>query len=125
MKSGYGIEMNSTATLSSNAPSSHITGTQHAISYFPEFAYQKYWRLHDVKSAGYNASFWLKPNEYSTYNSRVHFTPIWFPDSSYTPITRILDAWTPAGMLTLQLQRTITISGNLFSDWHIAPQNPK
>lgn len=125
MKSGYGIEMNSITTLSSNAPSSHITGTQHAISYFPEFSYQKYWRLHDVKSAGFNASFWLKPNEYSTYNSRVHFTPIWFPNSSYTPITRIIDAWTPAGMLTLQLQRTITISGNLFSDWHIAPQNPK
>ncbi|WP_018885735.1 hypothetical protein [Paenibacillus massiliensis] len=125
LKSGYGIEINSTTSLSSNSPSSHITGAQHALSYFPEFTYQKYWRLHDVKAPGYNANFWLKPNEYSTYNSRVHFTPIWFPDGRYTPITRILDAWTPAGMLTLQLQSTITISGNLFSDWHIAPQNPK
>lgn len=125
LKSGYGIEINCTTSLSSNAPSSHITGAQHAISYFPEFAYQKYWRLHDIKSAGYSARFWLKPNEYSTYESRVHFTPIWFPDGPYTPTTRILDAWTPAGMLSLQLQSTITISGNLFSDWHIAPQNPK
>ncbi|MGG4220607.1 hypothetical protein ABEW32_20595 [Paenibacillus jamilae] len=125
LKSGYGIEINSTTSLSSNAPSSHITGAQHAISYFPEFAYQKYWWLHDVKTPGYSASFWLKPNEYSTYESRVHFTPIWFPDGPYTPITRILDAWTPAGMLSLQLQSTITISGNLFSDWHIAPQNTK
>lgn len=125
LKSGYGIEINSTTSLSSNAPSSHITGAQHAISYFPEFTYQKYWRLHDVKVPGYSASFWLKPNEYSTYESPVHFTPIWFPDGPYTPITRILDAWTPAGMLTLQLQSTITISGNLFSDWHIAPQNTK
>ncbi len=125
LKSGYGIEINSTTSLSSNAPSSHITGAQHAISYFPEFTYQKYWRLHDVKVPGYSASFWLKPNEYSTYESPVHFTPIWFPDGPYSPITRILDAWTPAGMLTLQLQSTITISGNLFSDWHIAPQNTK
>ncbi|AIQ70266.1 hypothetical protein [Paenibacillus graminis] len=125
MKSGYGIEINTTTALSSNAPSSHITRAQHAVSYFPEFAYQNYWRLHDIKSSGYSTSFWLKPNEYSTYQSRVHFTPIWFPNGSYTPITRILDAWTPEGMLTIQLQKSITISGNLFSDWHVAPENPK
>lgn len=125
MKSGYGIEINTNTALSSNAPSNHITGVQHAVSYFPEFAYQKYWRLHDIKSSGYNASFWLKPNVYSTYQSRVHFTPIWFPDGHYKPLTRILDAWTPDGMLTVQLQSFVTISGNLFSDWHIAPENPK
>ncbi|OME51797.1 hypothetical protein BSK59_19950 [Paenibacillus odorifer] len=124
MKSGYGIVINTTTALSSNAPSSHITGAQHAVSYFPEFAYQKYWRLQDVKAIGFSSSFWLKPNEYSTYQSRVHFTPIWFPDGFYTPITRILDAWTPEGMLMIQLQSSIAISGNLFSDWHIAPENP-
>ncbi|WP_042196331.1 hypothetical protein [Paenibacillus camerounensis] len=122
MKSGYGLEINTTTTLSSNAPSNHITGAQHAVTYFPEYNYQNYWRLHDLKDRSYSASFWLKPNEFSTYNSRVHFTPIWFPDGPYTPITRVLDAWTPDGMLTLQMQDTITISGNLFSDWHIAPK---
>lgn len=125
MKSGYGLEINTTTTLSSNAPSNHITGAQHAVTYFPEYSYQSYWRLHDLKERSNNASFWLKTNEFSTYNSRVHFTPIWFPDGPYTPITRVLDAWTPDGMLTLQLQDTITISGNLFSDWHIAPQKTK
>jgi hypothetical protein len=125
MKSGYGIEITSNSTTSSNAPSSHITGAQHAVTYFPEFSYQTYWRLHDLKSGGVNASFWLKTNEYSSYQSRVHFTPVWFPDGPYSPITHILDAWTPEGMLTLQLQETITISGNLFSDWHIAPKKTK
>jgi len=122
IKSGYGLEMNIVTTLSSNAPSSHITGAQNAISYFPEFNYQKYWRLYDLKTSGYHANFWLKPNDFSTYQSRVHFTPIWYPDGTYIPITRILDAWTPDGMLTLQTQSTITISDNLFSDWHIAPK---
>lgn len=122
IKSGYGIEMDTSTVLSSNAPSSHITGAQNAVSYFPEFNYQTYWRLHDLKTGGLSADFWLKPNEYSTYQSRVHFTPIWYPDGSYTPITHVLDAWTPDGMLTLQLQSSITISDNLFSDWHIAPQ---
>lgn len=121
IKSGYGIEMDVSADVSSNAPSSHLTGAQNAVSYFPEFNYRTYWRLHDPKTSGLNADFWLKPNDFSTYQSRVHFTPIWYPDGFYTPITRVLDAWTPDGMLTLQLQSAITISGNLFSDWHIAP----
>lgn len=121
IKSGYGIEMDVSTVLSSNAPSSHMTGVQNAVSYFPEFNYQTYWRLHDLKTNGWNANHWLKPNDFSTYQSRVHFTPIWYPDGSYTPITRVLDAWTPDGMLTLQLQSSITISDNLFSDWHIAP----
>lgn len=121
MKSGYGIELNTATSLAFNAPSSHITGAQNAVSYFPEFHYDTYWRLHDLKTRGLQAEFWLKPNDYSTYQSRVHFTPIWYPDGSYTPITRVLDAWTPDGMLTLQLQSSITISDNLFSDWRIAP----
>ncbi|KFN12317.1 hypothetical protein [Paenibacillus macerans] len=125
LKSGYGIDLRTSTILSSNAPGSHITGAQTAVSYFPEFLYQSYWRLHDLKTGGYNVSFWLKPNDFSTYESRVHFTPIWYPDGSYTPITRVMDAWTPDGMLTLQLQTPITISGNLFSDWHIAPQKNK
>ncbi|GIQ68330.1 hypothetical protein [Xylanibacillus composti] len=121
IKSGYGIEMDVSTAVSSNAPSSHMTGAQNAVSYFPEFNYQTYWRLHDLKTNGLNANLWLMPNVFSTYQSRVHFTPIWYPDGPYTPITRVLDAWTPDGMLTLQLQSSITISDNLFSDWHIAP----
>ncbi|GIO47389.1 hypothetical protein [Paenibacillus azoreducens] len=121
IKSGYGIEMDVSADVPSNAPSSHLTGAQNAVSYFPEFNYRTYWRLHDSKTSGLKADFGLKPNDFSTYQSRVHFTPIWYPDGFYTPITRVLDAWTPDGMLTLQLQSAITISGNLFSDWHISP----
>lgn len=125
VKSGYGIDIRPSTVLSSNAPVSHITGAQTVVSYFPEFQYKSYWRLHDLKTGGYDATFWLKSNEYSTYQSRVHFTPIWYPDGSYTPITRVMDAWTPDGMLTVQLQTPVTISGNLFSDWHIAPQKNK
>lgn len=123
MKSGYGIEINTSTHLATNAPSQHLTGAQNAVSYFPELNYETYWRLHDQKTSGTQASFWLKANEDSTYQSRVHFTPVWYPDGPYTPITRILDVWTPMGMLTIQLQDTVTIAGNLFSDWHIAPLN--
>ena len=63
-------------------------------------------------------------NPYSTYNHRVHFTPIWFPDGQYTPYTLVMDAWTPVGMMGQGVSDSVTISGNLWSDWHIAPDNP-
>ena len=33
----------------------------------------------------------------------------------------ILDCWTPAGMLSLNLTDSLRISGDLWEDWHIAP----
>ena len=62
-------------------------------------------------------------NPYSTYNRPTHFTPIWYPDGSYTPYTWLLDCWTPAGMLSLNLTDSVRISGDLWEDWHIAPTN--
>jgi hypothetical protein len=32
-----------------------------------------------------------------------------------------MDVWTPAGMLSLNLSDPVTISGDLWDDWHIAP----
>lgn len=60
-------------------------------------------------------------NEYSTYDRRTHFTPIWYPDGAYTVNTWVIDCWTPVGMLSVNLNDTLTISGNLWDDWHIAP----
>ncbi|WP_283608469.1 hypothetical protein [Faecalispora anaeroviscerum] len=123
MKSGYGINQTTTANVSTNQ-SSAVTGTQTAVTYFPEFQYQTYWRLLDRTGSGYNARFEFAKNRYSTYNRRTHFTPIWMPDGSYTPYTYLIDCWTPTGMLSMNLSDSITISGNLWSDWHIAPVNP-
>ena len=64
------------------------------------------------------------PKHYSTYNQRVHFSPVWFPDGSYTVNTHVMDIWTPAGMLAMNLTDDVTISGSLYDDWHIAPGNP-
>ena len=63
----------------------------------------------------------FKTNEYSTYNERAHFTPVWFPDGPYVAYAEVLDAWTPAGMLQINLTDPRTIRDNLFSDWHIGP----
>ena len=76
MKSGYGVKTEVRATLSTDAPTSHITYPQTAFSVFPEFQYQTYLRLLQ-RSGGQSAKFIFKPNEFSTYDRTVHFTPLW------------------------------------------------
>ena len=118
MKSGYGIKEIASARLTINAPASHYAPAQTAVSYFPEFQYQNYWRLLTC-SGGMAATFRFQPNEFSTYNRQVHFSPIWFPDhTSYTVYTYVIDAWTPAGMLSLNLNDSVQIDGSLYDDWY-------
>ena len=123
MKSGYGIDIDVAANVSTNQ-SSAVTGEQTSVTYFPEFKYKTYWRILDRTSSGYDTAFEFKQNKYSTYNRRVHFTPLWFLDGSYTPYTYLIDCWTPAGMLSMNLTDTVTIQGSLWDDWHIAPIRP-
>ena len=121
MKSGYGFNMVVSGRLSTSAPTSHVTPIQNVVAYFPEFQYQWYWRLLERTTSGYSSAYEFKHNEYSTYNERAHFTPVWFPDGRYTAYAEVLDAWTPAGMLQINLTDSLTIRDNLFSDWHIGP----
>lgn len=123
MKSGYGINESVTASISTNQ-NSGITYPQNAVSYFPEFQYKTYWRLLERIQSGSTARFEFKRNPYSTYNNRTHFTPIWMPDGNYTVNTWVIDAWTPVGMLSMNLTDSLIIRGNLWNDWHIAPLKP-
>lgn len=67
----------------------------------------------------------FKTNKYSTYNDRVHFTPIWYPDgANYTVYAEVFDIWCPAGQLSLRLTNHMKIRGNVYDDWHIAPTRP-
>lgn len=121
MKSGYGVNQTVTGSVSSNQ-SSAVTQPQNAVSYFPEFRYETYWRLLERMGGG---RFEFQKNKYSTYRNRTHFSPIWMPDGAYTVNTWLIDAWTPDGMLCANLTDTLTIRGSLWDDWHIAPLKPK
>lgn len=115
MKSGYGVKI----SVTGEADSSFATAAQTAITYFPEFKYQTYWRVLDRMDT---SSFAFKVNKYSTYGRRVHFTPIWYPDAAYTAYTYLEDCWTPAGMLSANLTDSTTIAGNVYDDWHVGPK---
>ena len=122
IKSGYGINLEVSTNLSSNALASQITGAQNVISYYPEFNYNTYCRVSDMVTDGYNAKFELKPNNYSAYSRRVHFTPLWYPDGRYIPQARVIDVWTPAGMLTCSLENYVNINDSVYDDYHIGPK---
>lgn len=121
IKSGYGVNISINANVSTSQ-SSATTPPQNAVSFFPEFYYQTYWRLLERTRSGYHAVFEFKNNHYSTYNRRTHFTPIWMPDGTYTVYTYLMDCWTPDGMLSVNLTDSVQIAGDLWDDWHIAPQ---
>lgn len=121
MKSGYGLNAYVTAHVSSSAPSGHLTGAQNAVAYFSESDYTAYWRLLKRLDTGYSSTFEFRQNQYSTYGRPVHFTPVWYPDGPYTTWMEVIDAWTPAGMLQVNLADTLVIRGSLFDDWHIRP----
>ena len=107
------------ATLSTSAPASHVTNPQTAFSVFPEFQYNTYLRLLKRVSGGRSAKFTFRPNEYSTYNRCVHFTPLWFPDDTrYSVYTQVWDSWTPDGMLSVNLNDYISIKESLYDDWY-------
>lgn len=119
MKSGYGVKETARARLSTNAPSSHYTTAQTGVSYFSEFKYETYWRLLSRRQSGLNSTFQFQANPYSTYNRNVHFSPVWYPDhSDYTVYTRVIDAWTPAGMLSVNVNDSVEIDKSLFDDWY-------
>lgn len=120
LKSGYGIQEKVTASVTTTQ-SAAVTAAQNAVTYFPEFGYEGFWRLLNSTVSGRRSTFTFKENPYSTYNRPTHFTPIWYPDGSYTPYTWLLDCWTPTGMLSVNLTDTVTISGDLWEEWHIAP----
>lgn len=123
MKSGYGFNMEVSSSVRATSSISDYTGLQNVVAYFPEFEYEDFWRLLDRTTSGYSASFKFKTNQYSTYGQRVHFTPVWYPNGTYTAYATCLDAWTPAGMMSVNLTDNITISGSLFDDWHVRPVN--
>lgn len=122
LKSGYGIQEEVTARVTTTQ-SSAVTAPQNAVTYFPEFGYKDYWRLLDCTVSGKRSTMTFKDNPYSTYNRPTHFTPIWYPDGEYKAYTWLLDCWTPVGMLSMNLTDSLTVSGNLWEEWHIAPNH--
>ena len=119
MKSGYGFELSVQTLITGDT--SQITGMQTMVAYFPEFSYKQYRRIGKNPGAGSSSTLEFPVNLYSIKKSRIHFTPIWYPDGVYKPYVEVLDAWTPSGMLCYYRTPSIQIKGSMWDDWHIGP----
>ncbi len=121
MKSGYGVTMsldNGVSSLSGcTMPAlDAYTLPQYAEAFFPEYGY-----LHGAdqyRTLELSSNVWrFRQNGSYGY---VHFTPLWYPDGSYTVSVRQSDLWTPAGMIQKQSNtNTVVISGSAYDDWYI------
>lgn len=124
MASGYGLTLSlspsRTSVTSTVYPTSNAyTTIQRGYAFFPEFSYStqtgKY-RLLDAASS----VFQLPQNPYGG-NKRLHYVPLWYPDSSYTVSCYLFDLWTPAGMLVAHASSNpINIKASLYDDYYIS-----
>ncbi len=121
MKSGYGFSIslsNGVRSLSGyTMPSSDAyTVPQYSTAQFPEFNYLT--TVNNYRTLEPVSGKWIFRNN-SDYG-KIHFTPLWYPDGSYTVSVIQRDMWTPAGMITRTVNtNTITISGSAYDDWYI------
>lgn len=121
MKSGYGYDIKVTTSVGSDRDYD-VTQIQNVVTLFPEFGYKTYDRLLEATRKGYYSEWEFKKNKYSMTKQRVHFTPIWYPDSSYKTYIIAFDAWTPDGQLVAQDTFDFEIDGDVYDDWVVVPQ---
>lgn len=116
-RSGYGIGLE--VPIEESGSSGYQSGT----ALYPEFNYTNYGETLEKKGS----VFRLECNPYSMYYneivhedySRVHFTPIWYPDGYYDIAVFLYDNWTPAGQLWDFRSYRVKISGTIYDDWYI------
>lgn len=110
MESGFGVNTNLTTTITTNYDHPEkLVGCQMAWVYAPETGYGQIAQWSGAFDSleriggtqGARITRWQqKVNPYSEAGSRLHYTPLWFPDGQYTLLCQSFYAWTPADRCT-------------------------
>lgn len=124
MESGFGFSVQCSTTLTTNYDRpTKIVGAQMVWVRYPESAYGQLSQWQNVRDSlavktgivGGAASTWqLAVNPYSVSGSRLHYTPLWFPDDTYTAWAQAFYAWSPVGQLYGYKTDALTISGDMY-----------
>ena len=124
MESGYGISCIVTTTLRTNYDRPEkLVGVQDVFVYYPESTYGQTAAYENIRSsldiktgnAGeFNITWEYKFNPYSTTNSKLHYTPLFFPDGRYTVLSQAFYAWTPIGQLYKYDTDSVIIEGDMY-----------
>ena len=124
MESGFGFSVQCTTTLTTNYDHPEkLVGTQMVWERYPESAYGQFADWQNVRDsleiktgeAGDMTITWqLAVNPYSTTGSRLHYTPLWYPDGNYIAWAQAFYAWSPVGQLYEHKTDTLTIEGDMY-----------
>ena len=124
MESGFGFSVSCTTALTTNYDHPEkLVGAQMVWVRCPESAYGQLSAWQNVRDnlevktgeAGEMTVTWqLAVNLYSVTGSRLHYTPIWFPDGEYVAWVQAFYAWSPIGQLYEYKIDTLTIDGDMY-----------
>lgn len=124
MESGFGFSVQCTTTLTTNYDHPEkLVGSQMVWVRCPESAYGQLSAWQNVRDslevkvgeAGEMTVTWqLAVNPYSVTGSRLHYTPLWFPDGEYVAWVQAFYAWSPVGQLYEHKTDTLIIEGDMY-----------
>lgn len=118
LKSGYGLDIEVENNVVKHCNICDFAYTPYAVATFPEFEYKTYNRVLDREFWNYMT---FKPNEWSQFEKRVHFNPVWFPDGIYEMKLKVFSFWTPNGEITFDLSDYVYIDGAVYDDYYVRP----
>ncbi len=122
-RSGYGLNTEVTVELN-GIDSTMFAGNAKVNAYYPEFNYTTSAAKSNMLDRmsenpdGYSANYALPIDTDSISGSRMHKTPIWYPDGEYSVKFEVHDLWTPAGVLTATDYAVINIKGSMYDDYY-------
>lgn len=131
MASGYGVSLIVNSELVPQSgflpmkEEAYCTA-QRALAFWPEYQYSGELNKFDVMELTGENKFELLPSAYSKNENgeadprHIHFTPLWYPDGTYTAKGYTYDVWTPSGMLSITLNAPVTIDQSMYDDWYTA-----
>lgn len=124
MESGFGFSVQCTTTLTTNYDHPEkLVGVQMVWVRYPESVYGQIVGWQNIRDsleiktdeAGDMTMAWqLAVNPHSATGSRLHYTPLWFPDGSYIAWAQAFYAWSPVGQLFEHKTDTLTIEGDMY-----------
>ena len=124
MESGFGVQIALRTQLTTNYDHPEkLVGVQMAWVFSPEAGYGQYSKWSGVfdaleisaGSSGDKITQWrYAVNPWSESGSRLHYTPLWFPDGQYTVLSQAFYAWSPAGQMYWYDAGSVDILGDMY-----------
>ncbi len=112
-RSGYGL--NTEVTVSVVGGSSDTAGVLKVDTFYPEHNYSTATNKSDRLEL-LSGKYVFKENGNTVGGSRMHTTPLWFPDNIYSVKYYAYDLWCPGGMLYGYTKASVIIDGDMYDD---------